>query len=41
MAGRIIVLENGEILESGTHEELLDRNGKYAELFNLQAIRYR
>jgi len=41
MAGRIIVLENGEILESGTHEELLERNGRYAELFNLQAIGYR
>jgi ATP-binding cassette subfamily B protein len=41
MAGRIIVLENGEMLESGTHEELLARRGRYAELFNLQAIGYR
>ena len=41
MADRIIVLDNGEILEAGTHEELLARNGHYAELFNLQAKGYR
>src|SRR5439155_25329094 len=37
MADRIVVLNNGEILELGTHEELLLKNGHYAELFNLQA----
>lgn len=41
MADRIIVLENGEILEVGTHEELLARGGRYSELFNLQATGYR
>jgi len=41
MADRIIVLNNGEILEIGTHEELLLMKGRYAELFNLQAEGYR
>ncbi len=40
MADRILVLENGGLLEVGTHEELLDLNGKYAELFHLQAQGY-
>ena len=41
MADRILVLENGQMLELGTHEELLAHNGRYAELFNLQAKGYR
>ncbi|MGH7494012.1 MAG: ABC transporter ATP-binding protein [bacterium] len=40
MADRILVLENGEMLELGTHEELLAKNGRYAELFHLQAESY-
>jgi ATP-binding cassette subfamily B protein len=40
MADRIMVLKNGKILELGTHEELLDKNGLYAELFELQAAGY-
>ncbi len=40
MADRIIVLEKGQIAEIGSHEELLMKNGKYAELFRLQAIGY-
>jgi len=40
MADKILVLENGTLLEYGTHESLLDLDGKYAELFNLQAAGY-
>ncbi|HEY1349621.1 MAG TPA: ABC transporter ATP-binding protein [Ktedonobacteraceae bacterium] len=40
LADRIFVLEQGRILESGTHEELLMRQGRYAELFHLQASAY-
>ncbi|SKB76202.1 ABC transporter ATP-binding protein [Daejeonella lutea] len=41
MADRILVLDKGELVEIGSHEELLDRKGRYAELFNLQAMGYR
>jgi ATP-binding cassette, subfamily B, bacterial len=40
MADRILVLEKGELLEQGSHEELIRENGRYAELFNLQAKGY-
>jgi len=40
MADRILVLDKGELLESGSHEELLAKDGRYAELFNLQAMGY-
>lgn len=40
LADRILVLDNGSLLESGTHEELLAAGGRYAELFNLQAMGY-
>lgn len=33
---KIFVFDNGEIIESGTHEELLQMNGKYAELWGIQ-----
>ncbi len=39
-ADRIILLENGSIAESGTHAELLSRDGKYAEMWNVQAEKY-
>ncbi len=41
LADRIFVLENGTILESGSHEQLMEIDGRYAELFNLQAEAYR
>lgn len=41
MADVIYMLENGEIVESGSHEELMAMNGKYAYMFNLQAEKYK
>jgi len=41
MADRIIVLQDGQAIEDGTHEELITRGGLYAELFALQAEGYR
>ena len=38
MADRIIVLENGEIAEEGTHKELLSNNGHYREIYELQLM---
>jgi len=40
LADRIIVLEKGTVLEIGTHKELLIKQGRYAELFQLQAMGY-
>jgi len=41
MADRIIVLQSGEIVEEGTHDELVNTEGLYAELFGMQAAGYR
>lgn len=40
MADRILVLENGTLLEIGSHYQLLEKDGRYAELFGLQARGY-
>jgi len=41
MADRILVLQGGELVDQGSHEELVGRGGLYAELFSLQAAGYR
>lgn len=41
MADRILVLADGRLEASGTHEQLLAQGGRYAELFELQAAGYR
>jgi ATP-binding cassette subfamily B protein len=41
MADRILVLQDGRLVDDGTHDELLARGGLYAELFSLQAAGYR
>jgi ABC-type multidrug transport system fused ATPase/permease subunit len=40
MADKIVVIENGEVTEQGTHDELLQAGGRYAKLFLLQAAGY-
>ncbi len=41
MADRILVLAGGKVEASGSHEQLMARGGRYAELFELQAAGYR
>jgi ABC-type multidrug transport system fused ATPase/permease subunit len=40
MADTIVVLKDGVVVEAGTHEELLEAQGRYARLFTLQAAGY-
>ena len=40
LADKILVIGDGHIIEQGSHFKLLKQNGKYAELFNLQASKY-
>ncbi|HRP48108.1 MAG TPA: ABC transporter ATP-binding protein [Trueperaceae bacterium] len=40
LAERIVVLTGGRVTERGTHEELIELNGKYARMFNRQARGY-
>jgi ATP-binding cassette subfamily B protein len=41
MADRIVVLVDGRVEADGTHDELVQQDGRYAELFELQAAGYR
>jgi len=41
LADRIYVMEDGSIVEQGTHEDLMARRARYAELFTVQAAGYR
>ena len=41
MASQIIVIENGKIIERGSHQDLMQLNGHYAHLFSLQAAGYK
>lgn len=40
MADRIYMFDSGKLCEVGSHDELMERGGKYAEMFNLQAEKY-
>jgi len=40
MVDEILLIENGSVKEKGTHEELINKGGKYAELYRLQAEKY-
>jgi ATP-binding cassette subfamily B protein len=39
-ADRIYVLDAGRVVEEGSHDELMERHGRYAEMFRLQASAY-
>lgn len=41
MADKIYMLEEGRIIEQGSHEELMSKNGKYAEMYHMQAKKYK
>ena len=40
MADRIYMFDSGKLCEVGSHDELMEKNGKYAEMFNIQAEKY-
>ena len=40
MCDRILMMENGRIIEQGTHNELMERNGQYAERYRQQSAGY-
>ena len=40
MSNKIIVIDNGSVVEQGTHDELVLLNGLYSKLYNLQKAKY-
>lgn len=40
MADRILVIDEGKILEEGTHEQLMNKDGRYATLYRMQSEKY-
>ena len=40
LADKVILMDSGEIIETGTHKELMEMDGKYAEMFRKQAENY-
>lgn len=40
-ADKILVISHGKISESGTHEQLIEKNGEYSQMFNAQAVGYK
>jgi ATP-binding cassette subfamily B protein len=40
LADRVYLFDNGAVLEEGTHDELMQKNGVYAEMFKKQAEKY-
>jgi ATP-binding cassette subfamily B protein len=41
MADKIFMFDNGRLTESGSHDDLLNLGGKYAEMYRMQAEKYR
>ena len=41
LADRVVLLDEGRIVEQGTHDELVESGGRYAELYEMQAEWYR
>ena len=40
-AERIVVLHKGKVIEDGTHKKLMELNGKYSQLYTIQAERFK